>query len=74
MNATLSCREQLEVLLPPVEGIGYAGQLFPMVRDIVVIKRQAAGSADNHRLDKGEGKKLDLEELPRERLDKERIT
>jgi hypothetical protein len=45
-----------------------------MVRDIVIIKRQEAGLADNHRLDKGEGKKLDLEELPRERLDKERIT
>jgi hypothetical protein len=45
-----------------------------MVRIIVVTKRRAAGSADHRRLDKGEGKKLDLDELPRERLDKERIT
>ena len=63
-------RLEHEVLLPQVAGVGYRGQLFSLVGCFCY---SAVSSDAEVRLDRGGGKDLDLEELPRERLEKERI-
>jgi hypothetical protein len=49
--------------------IRHRGQLLPLVR----LSRTWSPGWTDARLDRGEGKDLDLEELPRERLERERI-